>query len=88
MIKILDNIKYQGKEYTYVDSFLYKKMPINCYLGDEDYLFSTIKEGNEIFIKDKELIDAIKEQEGLKIPEIYYSSSNNKNKRYKKINSE
>ena len=89
MIKILDNIKYQGKEYTYVDKFIYNKMQINCYLGDEEYLFTYIKDEKEIFIKDKDLINAIKEQEGLNNPEIYYSSQNikkEKTKDIKKIN--
>ena len=72
MVKILDNITYRGKEYTYVDKFMYNKSSINCYLSDEDYLFSVIKDGKEVFIEDKELIYMIKEQEGLNPPEVYY----------------
>ena len=75
MVKLLDNIVVNNKEYTFVDSFLFKDLLINCYLGDEDYLFAFFKDKKEIFIDDEEIIKAIKEQEGLNIPEVYYAVS-------------
>ncbi len=71
MLKLLDDIIVDGKDYTYVDNFSFNSKIIKCYLG-EDYLFTVLSNNREYIIRDEWINYAIKEQECLNNPEFYY----------------
>ena len=50
MHMLLENLTIDNIEYTYVDSFTFNDIMVNCYRGDNDYLFSFNKEDREEII--------------------------------------
>lgn len=71
--KLLDDIVINGKEYILVDFIEYNGIYYNCYLCDNEYLFTTNNNGKEIIIIDEKIIESIKNQEGLNYNEVLFS---------------